>query len=98
MANHIGDIKTQLVILTKNIKTEVFPRSIGRKIAEAEEIRHASDYDDFYIATVDEAQEQIETAKELIQLIEVYLETLFSQTKRKECDLTDLIEYIPPTK
>lgn len=54
------------------IKTEIFPRKIGRKIVEAAEIRHASDYDDFYIATKDEAQEQIETAEELIRLIEEY--------------------------
>lgn len=38
------------------IKTEIFPRTIGRKIAEAEEIRHASDYDDFYIASREETQ------------------------------------------
>ena len=30
------------------VKTEIFPREVGRKIGEAEEIRHASDYDDFY--------------------------------------------------
>lgn len=54
------------------IKTEIFPRALGRKIAEASEIRHASDYDDFYIATKEEALEQIETAKELISIIEKY--------------------------
>ena len=31
------------------VKTEIFPREIGRKIGAAEEIRHASDYDDFYL-------------------------------------------------
>ncbi len=31
------------------VRTEVFPKDMGRKIAKAEEIRHASDYDDFYI-------------------------------------------------
>ena len=39
---------------------------MGRKIAEAEEIRHASDYDDFYIATREEVEEQIDTAVELV--------------------------------
>ena len=29
------------------VKTSVFPREMGRKIGQAEEIRHASDYDDF---------------------------------------------------
>ena len=55
------------------VKTEIFPRSLGKRIAEAEEIRHASDYDDFYIATKEEAQEQIVTAEELIQCVESYV-------------------------
>lgn len=54
------------------IRTEIFPKSFGRKIVEAEEIRHASDYDDFFIATKTEAEEQIQTARELILLIEDY--------------------------
>lgn len=56
------------------VKTEVFPRTMGRKIAMAEEIRHASDYDDFYLATKDEALEQIQTTEELIELIESYVQ------------------------
>ena len=43
-------------------------------IAEAEEIRHASDYDDFYIATKEETGEQVEVAEELIKLVEEYCE------------------------
>lgn len=54
------------------IRTEIFPKVMGRKISEAQEIRHASDYDDFYIATKAEALEQIETAEKLISLIERY--------------------------
>ena len=42
------------------------------KISRAEEIRHASDYDDFYIATREKSQEQIETAEELIKMVEEY--------------------------
>ena len=55
------------------VKTDIFPRNLGKRIAEAEEIRHASDYDDFYIATREEAQEQIATAEELIQRVENYV-------------------------
>ncbi len=54
------------------VKTEIFSKSFGRKIAQAEEIRHASDYDDFYIATKEKAEEQIITAQELIGQIEDY--------------------------
>ena len=67
--------KDALANFNKNyVKSEIFPRSLGRRIAEAEEIRHASDYDDFYIATKDEAKEQIETAEELIQMVEKHAE------------------------
>ena len=61
------------------IKTEIFPRRIGHRITEAAEIRHASDYDDFYVATKNEAQEQLETAEELIQLIEEYCKSKISK-------------------
>ena len=56
------------------VKTKIFSRELGRKISEAVEIRHASDYDDFYIATREEAEEQIETAKELLRQIEIYVQ------------------------
>ena len=55
------------------VRTEIFPREMGRKIGEAEEIRHASDYDDFYIASKDEAEEQLEYTKELFEAIKKYL-------------------------
>ena len=54
------------------VKTEIFPREIGRKIGEVEEIRHASDYDDFYIASREESERQIAVADEFIQLVEKY--------------------------
>jgi uncharacterized protein (UPF0332 family) len=54
------------------VKTEIFPRAMGKKIAGAEEIRHASDYDDFYIATETEAKKQIEIAEEFIKAAEDY--------------------------
>ena len=54
------------------VKTEIFPREIGRKIGEAEEIRHASDYDDFYIASLEEAERLAKVAEEFIQMTEEY--------------------------
>lgn len=56
------------------VKTEIFPREIGRKIGMAEEIRHARDYDDFYIASREEAERQITVAEEFINLAEKYCE------------------------
>lgn len=54
------------------VKNEIFPRKLGKKIAEAEVVRHASDYDDFYIVSKEETEEQIQTAKEVIECIEEY--------------------------
>lgn len=62
------------------VKTEIFPREVGRKIGEAEEIRHASDYDDFYIASREEAERQIVSAEEFIQLVENYCISLLKET------------------
>lgn len=56
------------------VKTGIFSREIGRKISEAEEIRHASDYDDFYIANREESERQVGVADEFIQMVEKYCE------------------------
>lgn len=54
------------------VKTEIFPREVGRNISKAQKIRHVSDYDDFYIATAEEALKQINHAEEILLLIESY--------------------------
>ncbi len=56
------------------IATEIFPRDMGRKIVKAEEIRHASDYDTFYIASKDVTKQQVETAALLLKLAKEYCE------------------------
>ena len=62
------------------VKTKIFSRELGRKISEAVEIRHASDYDDFYIASKEESERQISVADEFIILAEKYcLEQLEQQ-------------------
>lgn len=54
------------------VKTEIFPREVGRNISKAQKIRHVSDYDDFYFATAEEALKQINHAEEILLLIESY--------------------------
>jgi uncharacterized protein (UPF0332 family) len=56
------------------VSTNIFPRKIGRKIANASTIREDSDYDDEYIVKQEDTLEQIETAKELMKLVEEYIE------------------------
>ncbi len=57
------------------MQPEIFLRELGRKIVKAEEIRHASDYDTFYIASKMITAEQIETAEKILELAEKYLFT-----------------------
>ena len=56
------------------LKTEIFPKMIGRKISQARKVREDSDYDDEYISTDEETKAQIDTARELIELVQKYLE------------------------
>ena len=44
-----------------------------QKIAKAEQIRNASDYDDFYIVCREETIQQIDNAKYIIDKVEKYL-------------------------
>lgn len=56
------------------VHTGIFPKELGRKIVTAEEIRHASDYDTFYIASKEITAQQIQTAEQLLILATEYLE------------------------
>lgn len=58
------------------IHTGLFPAELGKKIARAQEVRHASDYDDFYILSIQDTEEQLATANELVSLVEKYLTSL----------------------
>ena len=79
---HVTRHKDTLSYFNKNyVQPEIFPRELGRKIVKAEEIRHASDYDTFYIASKDVTAQQIETAERLLKLAENYL---FSDESEKE--------------
>ena len=65
--------KDTLAYFNKNyIAAEIFPREMGRRIVKAEEIRHASDYDTFYIASKETTKQQIETAEQLLALARNY--------------------------
>ena len=54
------------------VRAEIFPKEMGRRITGAEAIRHASDYDDFYIASKEETEKQVAVAEEFIKLVEEY--------------------------
>ena len=66
--------KTLLANFNKEyVATAIFPREIGRKISTLALIREQSDYNDFYMASKQESQQQVEIAEELITLVREYL-------------------------
>ena len=56
------------------VKAEIFPRRLGSRISNASTLREDLDYDDDFIVKPEETAIQIETAKELIHLVEEYIE------------------------
>lgn len=69
------NIRMQIIeVINKEfVATEIFPRTIGRKISMLALIREQSDYNDFYIASSAESQQQVEIADELLKLVAEYL-------------------------
>ena len=66
--------KDVVAYFNKNyVNKEIFPKSIGRKIAKASQIREDSDYDDKFIADGMQTLLQIKAAEELVELVEKYL-------------------------
>ena len=67
------DFKKHKILLAEFNKafaaTEIFPRTIGRKISMLALIREQIDYNDFYIASSSESQQQVEITDELIRLV-----------------------------
>lgn len=58
------------------VHTGIFPKELSRKISRVQEVRHASDYDDFYLLSIQDAKEQLEIAKEVVSMVESYLRSL----------------------
>lgn len=56
------------------VATEIFPRELGRRLGTLKQLREKSDYDDFYIASKEKAQEQIETAEIILNAVTEYLQ------------------------
>lgn len=54
--------------------TGVFDREIGKRLGRLKRKRETSDYDDFYVASYDEAKEQYEAAELIVNSIRELLE------------------------
>ncbi|MCR5656778.1 MAG: HEPN domain-containing protein [Butyrivibrio sp.] len=56
------------------VKTEIFPKDLSRIIRAASENREKADYLDFFIASREEAEKQINRAESFSEYISNYLE------------------------
>lgn len=56
------------------VAKEIFPREIGRKLGTLQRVHEKSDYDDFYIASREKAEEQFQTAELVIGEVKKYLD------------------------
>ena len=61
------------------VNKEKIPKKIGRKISQAQRIREDSDYDDDYEPSFEKTEQQINTAQELIDLVEEYINNYYNK-------------------
>lgn len=59
----------------------------AKEMLEASYLREKSDYDDFYIASKEETQNQLKNAKSFIKELQDYMETL--EAEEEEKDITE---------
>lgn len=59
------------------INTNKFPKQMGRRIARANQVREDSDYDDEFVVDPENTLVQIQTAKDLLELVKVYIDNFF---------------------
>lgn len=55
------------------IKTDIFDKKYSKYLQQAFQIRNSCDYDDFFIVSKQDAEEQYNRAKELLEVIEEYI-------------------------
>lgn len=58
------------------IKTGIFDKKYSKYLQQAFQIRNSSDYDDFFIVSRQDAEEQYKSAAELVAVIEEYIKEL----------------------
>ena len=56
------------------VKTGVFDKSFSKMVDSAFRLREKSDYDDFYVVSVEEATKQIKTAETIVEIVEKYIQ------------------------
>jgi uncharacterized protein (UPF0332 family) len=68
------------------VKTGIFDTTISRHITSAFQIRNESDYEDFFLASKNDATEQLANAREIFAAVDAYIK---SRTTGAENPLPD---------
>ncbi len=58
------------------IKTNIFDKKYSKYIQQAFQIRNGCDYDDFFIVSRQDAEEQYQRAEEILKVVQKYIATL----------------------
>lgn len=58
------------------IATDKLPREVGKKLANLQRKRENSDYDDFFIASLEETEKQLESAEYIIAEVQKYIKDI----------------------
>ncbi|MCL2054390.1 MAG: HEPN domain-containing protein [Oscillospiraceae bacterium] len=58
------------------LKTEKLPKAFSKIISKAFDIRNDSDYEDFYIVSKEEVEEQANNAKMFLEAVEEYIDSV----------------------
>lgn len=61
------------------LKTDILPREFGKLISNASLIRNRSDYEDFYICSVEDTQKLVAGAEEFLKCVTKYLEGKYTE-------------------
>ncbi len=56
------------------IKTEVFDKKYSQYLQQAFQIRNSCDYDDFFIVSKQDAEEQYKRAEEMLDVVKKYIQ------------------------
>ncbi len=66
--------KDAVAYFNKNyVATGIFPKELGKRLGRIKMVREESDYSDFFVASLEEAQKQYETAGYIVNFVEIYL-------------------------
>ena len=69
--------KDIIAYFNKNyVNTEKFPKTMGRRIARASQVREDSDYDDDFFVNPENTLIQMQTAEEVLKLVEEYINNI----------------------